>query len=171
MEIGNVPNTIGSQFLLTLSDHNGLQDLISTQDNNNTTGDNKQQANNNNNQTRYLSLGKVTEDTQNVLNKLNRAYCDDDGRPYADIRIIRALVVHDPYDDDPEGMNELLMLRGVTTVNGGDGATDENDAMKDGYPLAPSSPTYERPPEETVTVRIQADDTTLFATAGWKCVY
>ena len=161
MEIGNVPHTIGSQFLLTLSDNNGLQDLISTQDTTLNGNDNKQ-ANNNDNQTRYLSLGKVTEDTQNVLSKLNRAYCDDDGRPFADIRIVRALVVHDPYEDPP-GMSELLMLRGVTT------ATDDNedDDLKDGYPLAPSSPTYERPPEETVPVRIQADDTTLFATAGW----
>ena len=160
MEIGNVPHTIGSQFLLTLSDNNGLNDLISTTQDTALNGNDKQQQANNNSQTRYLSLGKVTEDTQNVLNKLNRAYCDDDGRPYADIRIIRALVVSDPYDD-PEGMSELLKLRGVTTTG------EDDDDMKDGYPLAPSSPTYERPPEETVPVRIQADDTTLFATAGW----
>ena len=31
MEIGNVQHTIGSQFLITLSDNNGLQDFISNE--------------------------------------------------------------------------------------------------------------------------------------------
>ena len=34
----------------------------------------------------------------------------------------------------------------------------------EGYSLAPQSPSYDKPPEETVSVRIQADDTTLFPT-------
>lgn len=175
MEMGNVQHTIGSQFLITLSDNNGLQDLILSNEGDNET---KQPTDNNsNNNVRYLSLGTVAEDTQHVLSKLNRAYCDDNGRPYADIRILRALVIHDPFDDPP-GMEDLLKRRGVVLLpttdgdNGGqkkkndDNSTLEND-FKDGYPLAPLSPTYDKPPEEAVPVRIQADDTTLFATAGW----
>ena len=167
MEIGNVPHTIGSQFLVTLSENNGLIDMISstTKDNN----DNNSISSNKQGSVRYLSLGTVAEDSQHVLSKLNRAYCDDDGRPFADIRISRALVIHDPFDD-PEGMDDLLKCREVVTSSDCDidNGKKKNDAKEDdGYALVPQSPTYDRPPEETVPVRIQADDTTLFATAGW----
>ncbi len=101
-----------------------------------------------------------------MLSKLNRAYCDDDGRPFADIRIQRVLVIHDPFDD-PSGMVDLLKWRGVVaTDEEHSGEKSEKDIYK-GYPLVPQSPEFERPPEETVAIRIQADDTTLFATAGW----
>lgn len=159
MEIGNVPHTIGSQVLFTLSDNNGLKDSVSLAEegegNNGKGGQTK----------RYLSLGTVAEDSQKVLSKLNRAYCDDDGRPFADIRIQRALVLHDPFEDPP-GMQELLRWRGVVAIEDSNGSAT-NDDLKDGYPLPPQSPTYDKPPEEIVPVRIQADDTTLFATAGW----
>ena len=125
---------------------------------------------------RYISLGTIAEDSQRVLSKLNRAYCDDDGRPFADIRIQRALVVHDPFDD-PVGMEKLLEWRGVIVESGKgscgfhDDEHEDNNPLEpdlmEGCPLAPKSPAYERPLEETVPVRIQADDTTLFATAGW----
>jgi len=159
MEMGNVPHTIGSQFLITLSENNALKDLLSSSEED---GGNDGKAKQNN--PRYISLGTITEDSQDILAKLNRAYCDDDGRPFADIRIQRALVIHDPFED-PAGMEELLQWRGVTV----DEEKNDNLAndIKEGYPLAPQSPTYDRPPEETVTVRIEADDTTLFATAGW----
>lgn len=157
MEMGNVQHTIGSQFLITLSANNTLGDSISDE----MGGGGAANGGTNANNPRYVSLGTITEDFQNVLSKLNRAYCDDDGRPFADIRIQRALVIHDPYED-PAGMDELLAWRGV--VAGQDG---EGDEVKDGYPLAPQSPLYKSPPEEVVPVRIQADDTTLFATAGW----
>ena len=97
---------------------------------------------------------------------MNRAYCDDDGRPFADIRIQRTLVINDPFED-PSGMEDLLKWRGVVSTGEENGDNVENDTKEEGYPLAPQSPTYDRPPEETVTVRIQADDTTLFANAGW----
>mmetsp|Transcript_25554 Transcript_25554/g.54970 ORF Transcript_25554/g.54970 Transcript_25554/m.54970 type:complete len:676 (+) Transcript_25554:151-2178(+) len=161
MEMGNVPHTIGSQFLFTLSENNGLKDLVSSTEGDGGNNDGSNNAGQNN--PRYLSLGTIAEDSQNVLSKLNRAYCDDDGRPYADIRIQRALVIHDPFDD-PAGMDDLLKWRGV---KGGDGENGSDHNLENGYLLAPQSPTYEHPPEETVPVRIQADDTTLFATAGW----
>ena len=149
MEMGNVPNTIGSQFLITLSDDNGLKDMVPVDDNKvDMTGEEKVG--------RYLSLGRVAEDDNDVLSKLNRTYCDDDGRPFADIRIQRVLVIHDPFDDSEE-MKELLVARGVEL---GDG---NGELGQDFYALAPKSPVYERPPEEAVPSRIQADDTMLFA--------
>ena len=69
MEMGNVPHTIGSQFLITLSENNGLSDNIhGGADNNTSSENNKDQS------VRYISLGSVAEDTQNILSKLNRAY-------------------------------------------------------------------------------------------------
>jgi len=160
MEMGNVPHTIGSQFLITLSENNGLGDLA--YGNSSTDAEGKKS----NNSVRYFSLGTVAEDTQNILSKLNRAYCDDDGRPFADIRIQRALVIHDPFEEDPAGMDDLLRSRGVTVdTSNNNKIGDEN--LNEGYPLAPRSPKYDKPPEEAVSTRIQADDTTLFATAGW----
>ncbi|KAL3757334.1 hypothetical protein ACHAWU_008495 [Discostella pseudostelligera] len=167
MELANVPHTIGSQFLLTLSDTNGLRDLISTA-NKVDDGGNDGMDKQNNTAIRYLSLGTVVEDSQNILSKLNRAYCDDNGRPYADIRIQRALVIHDPFDD-PAGMEDLLRWRGVEYNSGevGEGDIRGDVDLNEGCPLAPQSPSYDRPIEEIVPTRIQADDTTLFATAGW----
>ena len=140
-----------------------MKDLVSTDEN---VGNNECKEGKQNNNPRYLSLGTVAEDSQNILSKLNRAYCDDDGRPFADIRIQRALVIHNPFED-PSGMEDLLKWRGVVTTGEENGDNVENDTKEEGYPLAPQSPAYDRPPEETVTVRIQADDTTLFANAGW----
>lgn len=153
MEMGNVAHTVGSQFLITLGEENGLGDLVS-----NDGGTDNAKA-------RQLSLGIVMEDSQNILSKLNRAYCDDDGRPYADIRIQRALVIHDPFEDPP-GMGELLRWRGVACADAGD-SDDKSVDLKEGLPLAPQSPAYDHPPEEVVPLRILADDSTLFATAGW----
>lgn len=156
MEMENIPHTIGSQFLITLSDGNGLNNLVSLGDENG-TGDKggEDNAATRKGHAKYLSLGTVAEDSQDVLSKLNRAYCDDDGRPFADIRIQRALVLHDPFDD-PEGMDRLLKQRGVEV--------NQEEQGLEGYSLAPQSPSYDKPPEETVSVRIQADDTTLFPT-------
>ena len=121
MEMGRVPDTIGSQFLITLGgkaggDGGGV-DLLPGIGGGDDDGGGGNRAG-------YLSLGRVVEDPSNVLSKLNRSYCDDDGRPYADVRVIRALVVRDPYDD-PDGMDDLLARRGVTTssssVAGGEG--------------------------------------------------
>ncbi|OEU09973.1 hypothetical protein FRACYDRAFT_162037, partial [Fragilariopsis cylindrus CCMP1102] len=50
------------------------------------------------------------EDDNDVLTKMNSAYCDANGRPYADVRVIRALVIDDPFDD-PTGMDQLLYER------------------------------------------------------------
>jgi len=38
-----------------------------------------------------------------VLDKINEAYCDPNGRPYQDIRIRHVVILDDPFED-PEGL-------------------------------------------------------------------
>jgi peptidyl-prolyl cis-trans isomerase-like 4 len=128
-EMNGIRDTIGSQFLITLEggDDRGLDGYIPSHFNSN-------------NKPTYLSLGRVTEDDDGVLDKINNCYCDAQGRPYADIRIERALVIHDPFEDPP-GFQELLQKRGIS-IHEDHNVTD--------------SPSYERPPDEVVEVRISA---------------
>ncbi|KAI8099379.1 peptidyl-prolyl cis-trans isomerase-like 4 [Halteromyces radiatus] len=51
---------------------------------------------------KYTVFGEVAEGWD-VLDKLNEAYCDAQGRPYRDIRIRHTVVLDDPFDD-PEGL-------------------------------------------------------------------
>lgn len=129
-EMNGIPNTIGSQFLITIAEGEGY-----ALDGYNPLGED--------NTPKFLSLGKVTEDEQRVLEKIHDAYCDNKGRPYADIRIVRALVLHDPFDD-PEGMQDLLRRRGVVE-----------------HGNITNSPTWEYPLEEIVERRIAADQIDL----------
>jgi peptidyl-prolyl cis-trans isomerase-like 4 len=131
-EMNGIPDTIGSQFLVTLEDGEGraLDGYIPPHHGEDTSTT-----------PRYLSLGLVTEDDDNVLDRIHNAYCDANGRPYGDIRIERALVIHDPFEDPP-GLQELMETRGIVCDNEGD---------------VTSSPSYERPPEERVEIRIPAN--------------
>ncbi|GLE00019.1 hypothetical protein PINS_up008746 [Pythium insidiosum] len=63
-----------------------------------------------------------------VLDKINALYVDKDSRPYQDVRIKHTYILEDPFPDPP-----LLEV-------------------------PPSSPTRERPEEETVEVRVAADE-------------
>ncbi len=130
-EMKGIADTIGSQFLMTISEGKDMAlDGFRSSD----YSDDRQL---------FRSVGLVREDQDHVLDQIAAAYCDSGGRPYADIRIIRALVIDDPFDDPP-GMDTLLKERGVIL--------DEAD---DDFVVA--SPEYERPPEEKVDIRIQAD--------------
>lgn len=135
-ELNGVPDTIGSQFLITLESGEGraldgyVRSSIVSDEASKESGKSVSS---------FLSLGTVTEDVDGALDKIAASYCDPDGRPYADIRIIRALVIHDPFDD-PEGMDELLAKRDVV-VHAESGRVT-------------SSPSPERPVEEAVAVRI-----------------
>jgi peptidyl-prolyl cis-trans isomerase-like 4 len=137
-ELNGTPDTIGSQFLITLAEGpdcalDGYRMAIeSHRDPSDSTGG----------PPKYFSLGVVSEDESNVLDQIHDAYCDAQGRPYADIRIIRALVLHDPFDDPP-GMEKLLQKRGVLFA-------EDNETVT-------ASPDCERPPEERVEMRIPAD--------------
>lgn len=67
----------GSQFLITLGE--GLDVLDG----------------------KHTVFGEVVEGEE-VLMKVNEAYCDKEGKPYQDIRIYHTVVLDDPYED-PEG--------------------------------------------------------------------
>ncbi|KAL3778332.1 hypothetical protein ACHAW5_010228 [Stephanodiscus triporus] len=190
-EMGGLKDTIGSQFLISLGggggdvgdddDDDDDDGHVGTTDDVEADGGDRLRRRRRRRPVR-LSLGKIVEDESGVLSKIDRSYCDDDGRPYADVRIVRALVIRDPYDD-PNGMDDLLRWRGVgvsmiendnnatttTTIAGGGSGDDDDDdlLLAEGRPLAPYSPSYDRPPEEVVPVRVPADDEALFATAGW----
>ena len=47
-------------------------------------------------------FGEVSEG-MDVLMNINEAYCDEEHRPYKDIRIYHTIVLDDPYED-PEGL-------------------------------------------------------------------
>ncbi len=126
----------------------------------------------------YLSLGAVIEDDSKVLSKLNRSYCDDDSRPYADMYRQSAGDTRSVRRSEGEGRAAYEEgVGGATSTNDADDDDDidvdvDDDGGSDadlvkGYPLAPNSPSYDRPPEEVVPMRIPANDATLFATAGW----
>jgi peptidyl-prolyl cis-trans isomerase-like 4 len=152
--LNHTADTIGSQFLITTaSGPNNALDGYSMS--------NADAVGNDSSTTtpHFLSLGKVVEDDNHVIDKINAAYTDPNGRPYADIRIIRALVIYDPFDkDDIPGFDLLLKTRGVVV----DDTADEGDS-KPGREVrrVTDSPSPVRPKEETVPKRISAADVVL----------
>jgi peptidyl-prolyl cis-trans isomerase-like 4 len=169
-ELGGIADTIGSQLLITIADgpDRALDGFRNNHSNNNDNSSNNNSTTTSNEPLTaqiFRSVGTVVEDDNDVLTKMNSAYCDANGRPYADVRVIRALVIDDPFDD-PTGMDQLLVDRGVTVVkvkviNDDDDDDDGNKQMNDNddetmYKVM-ASPDYERPPEEIVETRIRAD--------------
>jgi peptidyl-prolyl cis-trans isomerase-like 4 len=150
-----LPDTIGSQFLITTAggpDH-GLDGYLQKGDEN-----------------LFVVLGQVVEDDGNVLDKINNAFLDPEGRPYADIRIIRALPVYDPYDDPP-GLAQYLAAHNIAVVSFHAAPMGENDNDNDGITttnattttnrimmIRSPSPENDRPDEEVVAKRISAAD-------------
>ncbi len=153
-----IPDTIGSQLLITTTGgpdhaldgyrHNTGGSAVGTSDSANEG------------QTQFLSLGKVTEDKNNVLDKINAAYTDPDGRPYADVRIIRALVIYDPFVNEVlPGIDLLLRRRGVVVD---DTSTSPSSSIVDTTNRRViASPSPDRPSEEIVSKRISAADITM----------
>ena len=145
--MGGIADTIGSQFIITTDSGEGRAlDGIE-----NVGTDASTAANIDSNQP-FFSLGVVTEDENDVVGKLNALYCDKDGRPYADVRIIRAHILDDPYDD-PIGMERVLEERNITLLRPED--LEGKDAVCANW-LASASPAYERPPAEDVEIRVSA---------------
>lgn len=133
-EMNGIPDTIGSQLLITTSE--GQDMALDGYTSSIRAGGNDD----NNSHEVFRSVGVVREDDNDVLGQIASSYCDADGRPYADIRVIRALIVDDPFED-PEGMGQLYQARAVVF---------EGDRVI-------ASPEWERPPDETVEIRISAD--------------
>jgi peptidyl-prolyl cis-trans isomerase-like 4 len=48
----------------------------------------------------HTIFGEIAEGLD-VLEKINALYCDEDGRPYQDVRILHTYVLDDPIDDPP----------------------------------------------------------------------
>lgn len=140
-EIGDTPHTIGSQFLITVDSGEGkaLDGFGIVRE----MGNQK-----------FLSLGKVVEDEDGVLDQINSAYCDKSGRPYADIRLIRMHILDDPFDD-PDEMCDVLSSRGVTLISPSDLPDEFQECSRF---LACSSPDYKKPLEEQVETRIGVEE-------------
>ncbi|KAG0171641.1 Peptidyl-prolyl cis-trans isomerase cyp6 [Apophysomyces sp. BC1015] len=51
---------------------------------------------------KYTVFGEVAEGFE-TLDKMNEAYCDEQGRPFRDIRIRHTIILDDPFDD-PQGL-------------------------------------------------------------------
>jgi len=148
--MGGICDTIGSQFIITIDSGEGRAlDGMDNTDNNFLNLEEKKVD-----EQKYFSLGVVSEDENDVLTKMNTQYCDRDGRPYADVRIIRAHVLEDPYEDPP-GMNELLESKKITLLETSD--LPGKHAICARW-LASSSPKYDRPPCETVEMRISVTE-------------
>jgi peptidyl-prolyl cis-trans isomerase-like 4 len=134
VEMGGLKDTIGSQFIITVD--SGEERALDG------TG------------REYFSIGRVMEDDDDVLGQLNTLYCDKSGRPYADVRIIRAHILDDPYEDPPE-FQLVLNQRNIVLM-------DENDLPENFSEcarwLSSSSPLLEKPKEEIVEIRISAVD-------------
>ncbi len=162
-EMGGVKNTIGSQFLITIDEgpNRALDGIIhdhhTTNGNNNDIDDDILDK-------KYYSLGKVVEDEDDVLEKINGLYCDKGGRPYADVRIIRMHILDDPFHDDDHdddglltngGMTMILQKRNITLMK-------EEDLPKEHIAcarwLSSSSPKYAKPREEIVEERISYEE-------------
>jgi peptidyl-prolyl cis-trans isomerase-like 4 len=86
---------LGSQFFLTLSSE--LQSLDGE----------------------HCVFGEVAEGNE-ILLKLNEVICDNEHRPYQDIRITHTVILEDPFDDppglvipdgSPEPSKETLLVR------------------------------------------------------------
>ena len=142
IEMG-MKDTIGSQFMLTI-DSGELKSLDGMVHSDKSGRGEKD----------YLSLGVVSEDDDDVLGKINSLYCDKAGRPYADVRIVRAHILDDPFDD-PDGLDIVLSRKGVRFMSSSD--LPEKYAECSRW-LASASPSYLKPQEEVVEERISTEE-------------
>eukprot|EP01041_Mallomonas_annulata_P005688 gene5688-11475_t len=76
---------------------------------------------------KHTIFGEIAEGME-VLEKLNNLYCDEDGRPYQDVRIKHSHVLDDPFPDPPS------------------------------LDIPPSSPARDAPEEETVSRRVPYEE-------------
>ena len=151
-EMNGIPDTIGSQFLITIAD--GPDRALDNYSDKKAPSDQQEAERSSsgvpggaNTRQSFRSLGIVTEDDNNILDKLNGTYCDAEGRPYADVRVIRALVIDDPFED-PQNFDRLLEARGVVIADSDDDPSRQRVI---------ESPDPEYPKEEIVERRISAD--------------
>jgi len=64
---------------------------------------------------KIIVLGETAEGT-NTLKALNALYCDEEGRPYQDVRIQHTDILHDPFPDPP-GLGRLMPPTSPVSAN------------------------------------------------------
>lgn len=158
VELGGLSDTVGSQFLITLGEGPGQAlDGYRPHDNDKNNDENASS-------TGWLSLGKVVEDDDHVLDQLNRTYVDHDtGRPMADIRVRRILVVYDPFpedDDDERSWWPLDFLRARGVEFDDDDPRRRRRVVRSPSPLRPAAEVVSRRvPVERVLTELDDDET------------
>lgn len=155
-EMKGIPDTIGSQFLITLDNgpDRALDGYSIVPGDARPTG-NREETTTSSDRS-FLSLGRVTEDDQDVLGQLNKIYCDAEGRPFADVRVHRISVVHNPFENCAEN-DKSTERRDYLKGQGVEWDNDSDDKDTDIPWHITASPDYERPPEERVEPRIPID--------------
>jgi peptidyl-prolyl cis-trans isomerase-like 4 len=118
--IGDHPDTNHSQFFITLRgedmEHLGVKHTI---------------------------FGEIAEGFD-ILSKINGLFCDEDCRPYQDVRIVHTYILDDPFENEMEEFEQ-----------GGRGGGDSSLLAKAISKLIPpDSPIREYPPEESIKRRI-----------------
>lgn len=110
--IGDHPDTNHSQFFITLR------------------GEDMEHLGKN-----HTIFGEVAEGFD-VLTKINGLFCDDDSRPYQDVRILHTYILDDPFSEDGDKRGDSLLNRAMSRL------------------IPPDSPQREYPPEEKIQRRI-----------------
>eukprot|EP01095_Lingulamoeba_sp_RSL-Kostka_P004123 TRINITY_DN15212_c0_g1_i1.p1 TRINITY_DN15212_c0_g1~~TRINITY_DN15212_c0_g1_i1.p1 ORF type:complete len:483 (+),score=127.11 TRINITY_DN15212_c0_g1_i1:60-1508(+) len=72
---------------------------------------------------KHTVFGEIVEGLD-VLDKLNNAYCNEDGIPYQTLRIRHTIVIEDPFDD-PEGLELLIPDRSPEPIRLASGLLDD----------------------------------------------
>uniref|UniRef100_A0A914E1Y5 Peptidyl-prolyl cis-trans isomerase n=1 Tax=Acrobeloides nanus TaxID=290746 RepID=A0A914E1Y5_9BILA len=110
--VGTAEGLLGSQFFITLDENLDYLD------------------------DKHCIFGQVTEGFE-TLQKLNEELCDENHKPYRDIRISHTIILHDPFEDPPRlpipDRSPLPGLELVTQTNiiALDQALDEDEGKTD----------------------------------------
>ncbi|CAD7700508.1 unnamed protein product [Ostreobium quekettii] len=81
----------------------------------------------------HTVFGEVTEGWE-TLDAINDAYCDNDGRPYQNIRIHHTIVLEDPLDDPPLLADHIPDKSPEAVADGGDRLEDDWQPAEDTRP-------------------------------------
>ena len=145
--IDNTPHTNNSQFLITLGSNvesHGLHNYFT----NNTTS-------------APVSFGHVSEDENNVLEKINALYTDRGGRPLQDVRILNTVIVYDPWhelefasDASCDAMRSIQQPSLLPIEGFKEWYRSQNDRRGCTSPIHPNN----RPPAEKLEIRISVNE-------------
>lgn len=166
--INGIPDTIGSQFIITTS--SGINHSLDGYINKSSTS--LHDHNNNDvavidHDILFRKFGIVVEDNNNILEQMNSSiFLDDTNRPYTDIRLKRALVIYDPFHKNTSSNNcptttsniliDHKLIRDYMIRHMGIQFDTNHDQDNDSNIIY--SPSPERPIEEIVSKRISIEE-------------